>query len=125
MEVESRQPNLLLLECALSTEVVFTAVEEGQRIAGAVESWKIQLVEAGVAEGAFLALLKDLRALSVENHLLLVGLDAVESFLKRVEDVELLEESSHELSVLLLRGRHGLSLRLGVGVTHGEGPLDV
>jgi len=44
---------------------------------------------------------------------------------KRVEDVELLEESSHELSVLLLRGHRGLSRRLGVGITHDEGPLDV
>ena len=124
MKMECRQPDLFFLQGTLTSKVMFAAIEERQRIARAVERWEIQLVEASVAEGSF-ALLKDLRAVGVENHLLLCGLDVVESICKLVEDVKLLEESSHELSVLLLRGRRGLSLRLGVGVTHGEGPLDV
>jgi len=100
--MERRQPNLFFLESALATEVVFTAVEEGQGTAGAIKRWKIQLVEARVAEGALLALLEKLWALGVQNHLLLRVLDAVEPFGECVEDVELLE-SCHEHSVFLLQ----------------------
>jgi len=103
VEMERRQPNLFFLESALATEVVFTAVEEGQGTAGAIKRWKIQLVEARVAEGALLALLEKLWALGVQNHLLLRVLDAVEPFGECVEDVELLEESCHEHSVFLLQ----------------------
>ena len=42
-----------------------------------------------------------------EGHLLLRGLDAIESIFKLGENVELLEERRHELGVFLLSGRRG------------------
>ena len=57
--------------------------------------------------------------MGVEGHLLLRGLDAIESIFKLVKDVKLLEESSHELSVFLLCGRRSISRCLGF-VTHGD-----
>jgi len=125
MKMECRQPDLFFLQGTLTSKVMFAAIEERQRIARAVERWEIQLVEEGVAEGSLFALLKDLRTLGVEDNLLLCGLDVVESLSKLVEDVELLEESSHELSVFLFCGRRGIGCRLVGGVTHGEGSLDV
>jgi len=85
---------------------MFAAIEERQGIARAAERWEIQLVEAGVAEWSF-ALLKDVRTMGVEGHLLLRGLNAIESIFKLGENVELLEERRHELGVFLLSGRRG------------------
>ena len=73
----------------------------------------------GKSNLSLFALLKDLRAMGVEDHLLLCGLDAIESIFKLVKDVKLLEESSHELSVFLLCGRRSISRCLGF-VTHGD-----
>ena len=66
------------------------------------------------------------RALRVQGHLLLGVLDAAETVFERRQDVELLEESCHELLVFLLRRRQRFSRGLALGVvSHGVGSLVV
>jgi len=76
-----------------------------------------------MAERALLALLEELGSLRVKTHLFLRLFDAAETFFKRGQNVKLLEESRHQLPVLL-----SFSQRLGRGlalvvVTHGVGSL--
>jgi len=115
---------LFLLERSLATEVVLAAIEERQWVAGAIKGWELQLVLARMAERALLALLEELGSLRVKTHLFLRLFDAAETFFKRGQNVKLLEESRHQLPVLLL----SFSQRLGRGlalvvVTHGVGSL--
>ena len=53
VEIERRQPNLLLLHVALAAEVMFALGDEGKRVTGTVKLGKVQLVEARLPHRPF------------------------------------------------------------------------
>ena len=99
---------LVLLPAFAAPEVVLAAIEERQRVADAVEGRKLELVEARVAKGAFLALLEKLWALCLQGHLFLGELNAAEMIFYCGQNIELLDKSCHELPVFLLCLLQGL-----------------
>jgi hypothetical protein len=94
---------------------VFTAVEEQQWVAAAVERGEVKLVEARGSHGPFLAILEDLRR-PVMLDCLLAGLKTGQALPDGVEDFHLLQERRQQLAILLFifRGAAGRgALELG------------
>ena len=66
---------------------MLATIEERQWVTGAIKGWKLQLVEARMAERALLALLEELGTLRMQTHLFLLVLDAAETIFQRGQNV--------------------------------------
>jgi hypothetical protein len=95
------EPDLFLLDGALTAKVVFAMIEEEEWISTTVERQKIQLVQACVPHRPLLVEIEYLRPARTEN-LLLAELEAGQSRVDDIEGLHLLQQAHHQLAELLV-----------------------